>query len=77
MDYLSGNAGAIVAAMKLYQLTGEIEYCTAAVETEKDLWKKGQRMEVGYGWKLKKSEISAEWTFSWKQWLFDGVCGTL
>lgn len=40
MDYLSGNAGAIVAAMKLYQLTGEIEYCTAAVETEKDLWKK-------------------------------------
>lgn len=53
MDYLSGNAGAIVAAMKLYQLTGEIEYCTAAVETEKDLWKKGQRMEVGYGWKLK------------------------
>lgn len=41
-----GNAGAIVAAMKLYQLTGEIEYCTAAVETEKDLWKKGQRMEV-------------------------------
>ena len=53
MDYLSGNAGAIVAAMKLYQLTGEIEYCTAAIETEKDLWKKGQRMEVGYGWKLK------------------------
>ena len=53
MDYLSGNAGAIVAALKLYQLTGEIEYCTAAIETEKDLWKKGQRMEVGYGWKLK------------------------
>ena len=49
MDYLSGNAGAIVAAMKLYQLTGEIEYCTAAIETEKDLWKKGQRMEVGHG----------------------------
>lgn len=53
MDYLSGNAGAIVAALKLYQLTGEIEYCTVAIETEKDLWKKGQRMEVGYGWKLK------------------------
>ena len=46
MDYLSGNAGAIVAAMKLYQLTGEIEYCTAAVETEKIY---GKRSENGSG----------------------------
>ena len=38
-----------------------------------------KRSENGSGiWmETEKSEISAEWTFSWKQWLFDGVCGTL
>lgn len=56
MDYLSGNAGAIVAALKLYKATGKTEYCEIATETEKELWKKAQKMDVGYGWKLEELE---------------------
>ena len=37
MDYLSGNAGAIVAALKLYKITGRTEYCEIATKAEKEL----------------------------------------
>lgn len=63
--------------MKLYQLTGEIEYCTAAVETEKDLWKKGQRMEVGYGWKLKNLKYPLSGLSHGNSGFLMAVCGTL
>ena len=43
MDYLTGNAGAIAVALKLYKVTGRTEYCEIATETEKDLWKFHQK----------------------------------
>lgn len=56
-DLLSGNAGAAIAALKLYQIKKECaepeeEYLTVAVEIEKNLWKHRQIMENGCGWKL-------------------------
>ena len=56
-DLLSGNAGAVIAALKLYQIKKECaepaeEYLTVAVEIEKNLWKHRQIMENGCGWKL-------------------------
>ena len=42
LDYLSGNAGAIVVAVMLYKETGNLKYYEIAADMEKDLWKKGQ-----------------------------------
>lgn len=46
LDYLSGNAGAIVVAVMLYKETGNLKYYEIAADMEKDLWKKGQKPEM-------------------------------
>ena len=57
LDLLNGNAGAAVAALKLYQATGEKFYLETAVKVETDLWEKVLRTEHGCGWKLAKTEV--------------------
>lgn len=56
LDYLSGNAGAIVVAVMLYKETGNLKYYEIAADMEKDLWKKGQETGNGYGWRLKGTD---------------------
>lgn len=56
LDYLSGNAGAIVMAVMLYKETGNLKYYEIAADMEKDLWKKGQETGNGYGWRLKGTD---------------------
>lgn len=60
-DLLSGNAGAAIAALKLYQIKKESaesadQYLKEAVEIEKNLWNRRQTMEKGCGWKLSCAE---------------------
>ena len=60
-DLLSGNAGAAIAALKLYQIKKECaepadQYLKEAVEIEKSLWNRRQTMEKGCGWKLSCAE---------------------
>ena len=50
-DYLSGNAGTIINAAGLFELTGKREYREFAVQTEKNLWSHAVKMKVGYGYK--------------------------
>lgn len=51
-DLLGGNAGGIVLATKLHEITGETEYIEAAVRMEKQLWAFAVRMERGYGFQI-------------------------
>ena len=56
-DLLSGNAGAAIAALKLYQIKKECaepaeQYLTEAVEIERKLWDCRQDMENGCGWTI-------------------------
>ncbi len=50
MDYFDGNAGAILLAVKLYQLTGEEAYRTAAIQIETVLWEHSVQLAQGVGW---------------------------
>lgn len=52
-DYLSGGAGAICAALMLYQAANAEKYLAIAVRLEKQMWEQGQTMDRGFGWRLK------------------------
>lgn len=51
-DYLSGNAGAIAAAMMLYGATKKEAYLSLAVQMEEHLWEQRQEKEQGAGWNV-------------------------
>ncbi|MDO4338237.1 MAG: type 2 lanthipeptide synthetase LanM [Eubacteriales bacterium] len=51
-DYLSGNAGAVIAILELYRITKNQSYLDLAVQTEETLWSRRQENEHGCGWKL-------------------------
>ena len=57
-DYLSGNAGGILAALLLHEMTEKDDsiYLETAVQLEKELWKKSIQMNPGVGWKLFHAE---------------------
>ena len=77
LDYLSGNAGAIVVAVMLYKETGNLKYYEIAADMEKDLWKKGQETGNGYGMEIKRNRRTAGWNVSWQQWISDGLCSVV
>lgn len=56
-DYLDGNAGVIILAADLYELTGNNYYKEVAVEIEKILWTKRIQMERGCGWTTASLQI--------------------
>ncbi|MDO4276777.1 MAG: type 2 lanthipeptide synthetase LanM [Eubacteriales bacterium] len=54
-DLLAGNAGAIVAAIKLFYAVGDKKYLESAVGIEQQLWEHRQEMERGVGWELENT----------------------
>ena len=71
-DLLSGNAGAAIAALKLYQIKKECaepeeQYLTEAVEIERKLWDCRQDMENGCGWTIFNVKKL------WQEWLTETV----
>lgn len=55
LDYLSGNAGAIVVAVMLYKETGNLKYYEIAADMEKICGRKDETGN-GYGWRLKGTD---------------------
>lgn len=56
-DLLSGNAGAMVAWVLLYELTKEQKYLDLAEEAAQLLRGHAQSMDVGKGWRIKGEEV--------------------
>lgn len=49
LDYMNGNAGAIVLAAELYRLTQSSKYLELSTQMEEKLWKQARKMEEGAG----------------------------
>ena len=78
LDYLSGNAGAIVVAeVMLYKETGNLKYYEIAADMAKDLWKKGQGNRKWIRMEIKRNRRTAGWNVSWQQWISDGLCSVV
>ena len=47
MDYMNGNAGAIVLAAELYRLVQSSKYLELSAQIEAKLWTHARKMEAG------------------------------
>lgn len=54
LDYMNGNAGAIVLAAELYQLTQSSKYLELSMQMEAKLWTQARQMEAGAGFSDEK-----------------------
>lgn len=50
-DYMSGRAGLLLLALKLYEYINNKRYIELAKRYEKEIWAQSQRMVKGVGWK--------------------------
>lgn len=57
LDLLSGNAGAIVLLIKMYEEFHEKEWLHLASAIGNWLWSKAEKQTAGYGWKSQDSDI--------------------
>ena len=49
LDYMNGNAGAIVLAAELYRLVQSSKYLELSAQIEAKLWTQARKMEAGAG----------------------------
>ena len=77
LDYLSGNAGAIVVAVMLYKETGNLKYYEIAADMEKRFVEERTGNRKWIRMEIKRNRRTAGWNVSWQQWISDGLCSVV